>query len=249
MSSSNCCDCLNSKMYSAVMQKIQGLQTRLMNSDIFEKSHLCDEYLQILEGEDFDINEITSLYSFIAPFLIDLNREQDLQKCISVLNSNPDYHAHLHAIMIQVTYYDRKNDSSRCIQLYDEGIKIAETNQDVEAIAEGHYMKGKEYCKQNKPENALECLERAISFAEELHNYNLIATCKYYIGIELLALGHDELALEKLREASDESLDQGSKAVIKHAEIIRAYQLLKNNKGDVAVHILSDWFETFKMDV
>lgn len=227
-------------------ERIQKLQMQLLTTDIFAKGSLCDEFLALIGEVDENKPEgKAELMSFIIPHLIDLGRNDDVLKMVDYLLSQKNYRFHLNAIFARSEMAKRANDWNLYVKIFEEGIAIAEKNNDSVALSEGYVLRAKGLMMLEKHSEALDDLNRCIPIAESVHNYNLVAVAKYYIGVALWSIDCDNLAMEKFREASDLACEQKSSDIIRHTEAARALFLLKKGEAKAAEGVLEAWYEQF----
>jgi len=232
-----------------LQKKIQSLIISVVTVDRFSKPVYCNELLGIIKGVT-NLEEQAGLYCQIAPVLVDMKMDQELQQCIDSLKSNTeDYRASLSACFIKRLWCRRVGDNNGCISAITEGIEISEKNGDSTALAQGLTMRGKAYMKAERYDDALVDFNKSILLAEDTHNFNQLAINKYFIGLVLFAKGHNELGFEKLREASEMAHEQKCADIIKHTEAVRALKMLECGKVDAARLILSKWFTEFGADL
>ena len=231
---------------NSLRERIIDFQNRLMSVDLFGKKATCNEFLQFIEGIGEEKKEAKAeLYAFVVPHLIDLNEEEKVNQILDYLLQQDDYHFHLNAVYAKSEMAKRANDWEKYVNVFSEGLIIAEKNHDTIALSQGYVMKAKGVMRLSRFQEALEDLNLAIPLAESLMDFKLVAVAKYYIGTTLWEMGHTELALEKFREASDLAHEQKCSDIIKHTEVARALYLLKNGEAKAAEGLLETWYREF----
>lgn len=233
---------------NALNKRIIDLQIRLMSVDLFGKEAICNEFLQLIEGIDEKKKETKAeLYAIVVPHLIDLKDEGKLNQIIDYLLQQDDYHFHLNALYAKSEMAKRANAWNEYVNIFKEGLIIAENNHDTIALSQVYVMKAKGLMRLSCFQEALEDLNLAIPLAESIKDFKFVAVAKYYIGTTLWKMGHAELALEKFREASDLAHEQKCSDIIKHTEVARALYLLKNGQAKAAEGLLETWYCEFEL--
>lgn len=233
---------------NSLSERIIDLQIRLMSVDLFGKEAICNEFLQLIEGIDEEKKETKAeLYAIVVPHLIDLNEEEKVSQIVDYLLQQEDYHFHLNALYAKSEMAKRANDWKEYVNIFKQGLIVAENNHDTIALSQGYVMKAKGLMRLSRFQEALEDLNLAIPLAESFKDFKLVAVAKYYIGTTLWKMGHTELALEKFREASDLAYEQKCSDIIKHTEVARALYLLKNDQAKAAEGLLETWYREFEL--
>lgn len=233
---------------NSLSERIIDLQIRLMSVDLFGKEAICNEFLQLIEGIGEEKEETKAeLYAIVVPHLIDLNEEEKVSQIVDYLLQQEDYHFHLNALYAKSEMAKRANDWKEYVNIFKQGLIVAENNHDTIALSQGYVMKAKGLMRLSRFQEALEDLNLAIPLAESFKDFKLVAVAKYYIGTTLWKMGHTELALEKFREASDLAYEQKCSDIIKHTEVARALYLLKNDQAKAAEGLLETWYREFEL--
>lgn len=233
---------------NSLRERIIDLQIRLMSVDLFGKEAICNEFLELIEGIEEEKKETKAqLYAIVVPHLIDLNKKEKVSHIVDYLLQQDDYHFHLNALYAKSEMAKRANDWNEYVNIFNEGLIIAETNHDTIALSQGYVMKAKGLMRLSRFQEALEDLNLAIPLAESFMDFKLVAVAKYYIGATLWKMDHTELALEKFREASDLAHEQKCSDIIKHTEVARALYLLKNGQAKAAEGLLETWYREFEL--
>lgn len=233
---------------NSLSERIIDLQIRLMSVDLFGKEAICNEFLQLIEGIDEEKKETKAeLYAIVVPHLIDLNEEEKVSQIVDYLLQQEDYHFHLNALYAKSEMAKRANDWKEYVNIFKQGLIVAENNHDTIALSQGYVMKAKGLMRLSRFQEALEDLNLAIPLAESFKDFKLVAVAKYYIGTTLWKMGHTELALEKFREASNLAYEQKCSDIIKHTEVARALYLLKNDQAKAAEGLLETWYREFEL--
>ena len=189
------------------------------------------------------------LMTFLIPHLIDLGRNDDVHEMVGYLLSQKNYRYHLIAIFAKSEMAKRANDWTLYVKIFDEGIMIAEKNEDSVALSEGYVSRAKGLIKLERYREALDDLNRSIPVAESGHDYNLVAIAKYYIGVALWSMGYEDLTMEKFREASDLAHEQRCADIIRHTEVARTLFLLKKGEAKAAEGVLETWYKEFGLTI
>lgn len=233
---------------NSLRERIIDLQIRLMAVDLFGKEAICNEFLELIDSIEEDKKEAKAeLYAIVVPHLIDLNKKEIVSQIVDYLLQQKDYHFHLNALYAKSEMAKRANDWNEYVNIFNEGLIIAETNHDTIALSQGYVMKAKGLIRLSRFQEALEDLNSAIPLAEALMDFKLVAVAKYYIGTTLWKMDHTDLALEKFREASDLAHEQQCSDIIKHTEVARALYLLKNGQAKAAEGLLETWHREFEL--
>ena len=233
---------------NSLRERIIDFQNRLMSVDLFGKKAICNEFLQLIEGIGEEKEETKAeLYAVLVPHLIDLKEEEKVSQIVDYLLQQEDYHFHLNALYAKSEMAKRANDWKEYVNIFKQGLIVAENNHDTIALSQGYVMKAKGLMRLSRFQEALEDLNLAIPLAESFKDFKLVAVAKYYIGTTLWKMGHRELALEKFREASDLAYEQKCSDIIKHTEVARALYLLKNDQAKAAEGLLETWYREFEL--
>ncbi|MBR5296558.1 MAG: tetratricopeptide repeat protein [Parabacteroides sp.] len=233
-------------MERQLVNKIQDLQIRLNTCDLYARSVVCDEFMELIrttENEELKVE----LCKIVMPYLVDLDRDLDLSFCDDLLMAHHDYHSHLTALWVRALVCRRHENLDGQIAAFRDGIKIALLENDEITLSEGYLHRGKVLLQKKQFDESLEDFNRLIPIAEKLNNYNLVAISLYYIALALRAKGHIELCLQKLRESSEMACRQHSQSIVMQTEIVRAKIQMDLGRTDVAKRILDDWYEEFSL--
>ena len=227
-------------------QKLLKIQERISTRDAHEQIDACDEALKWIDSLS-DIGLQNSIRALIIGTLLDLNKLKEWKECAQFLKKSEDYHLQLIAVHSEGWFYRKHNDFANMRIAYQQGISIAEDNNDYQSLAECCMGEAKSLLFLAKWNDALIPLNRSISAAREIFNYKMIAVANYYIGLVMRQLGYHYIAYEKLRDTSDLAIEQHAQGIAMHTENVRASWYLEDGDTETAKNILNDWNRNFGM--